>query len=251
VTFAVNPRTGERTPHGEMHHGRVAVAVDALDRHGGHGKAVARARTRLASDAAAAMRGAAVDAWPSKRDVVAGTLALLCLGGVDVRRELLAWLEAHPEIAASAWHAAQAVAALGSLAPGPLWDACVRDLETRPWAPWTAIAARARGDAAVLARCAPALVASIRDAPPHEGGCSARPVPETALTAVTVEALAPLPAARPAVRRARAFLRAWQIPDDPPAPLLPDAAAGAFPASPVVESLRVDVTGHALLALGR
>jgi hypothetical protein len=126
----------------------------------------------------------------------------------------------------------------------------VRDLDVRAWAPWTAIAARARGDAAVLARCAPALVASIRDRAPHAGGCSARPVPETALTAVTVEALAPLAAARASVRRARAFLRAWQIPDEPAAPLLPEIAAGAFPASPVVELLRVDITAHAMLALG-
>jgi AMMECR1 domain-containing protein len=249
VVFAVNPRSGARTARGEMHHGRVAVAVRALAAHGGHERVVARARERLSREVRVALRGREVQAWPQRPDVVAGTLALVAMSGVDVGRELRAWIEAHPDVAASPWHAAQAVAALGPDAPSALWDACVRDLDVHPWAPWTAIAAHACGDATVLARCAPVLAASIREAPPHTGGCSARPVPETALTAVTVEALAPLPAARPAVRRARAFLRAWQIPDDPPAALLPDIAAGAFPASPVVEMLRVDVTGHAMLAL--
>jgi len=248
VVFAIDPRTGARTARGEMHHGRVSVALRALAEHGGHARTLERARERVAGEVRAAMRGERVASWPERPEVVAGTLALVSMGGVDVRRELVAWLDAHPQVASSAWHAAQSVAALGRDAPRSLWDACVRDLDAHPWAPWTAIAARARGDEALLARCAAALERSIRDAPPHAGGCSARPVPETALTAVTVEALAPLPAARAAVRRARAFLRAWQIPDDPPASLVPDAA-GAFPASPVLETLRVDITGHAMLAL--
>jgi AMMECR1 domain-containing protein len=250
VAFAVDPRTGARTARGEMHHGRVAVAVRALGTHGSHPRVVARARERLAREVRAALGGRAVEAWPQRPDVVAGTLALVSMGGIDVRRELRAWIDGHPEVAASPWHAGQAVAALGPDAPAALWEACVRDLDVHPWAPWTAIAARARGDDAVLARCAPALAAAIRERGPHAGGCSARPVPETALTAVTVEALAALPAARAAVRRARSFLRAWQIPEDPPAPLLPAIAAGAFPASPVVELLRVDITAHAMLALG-
>lgn len=250
VVFAVDPRTGARTARGEMHHGRVAVAVRALAAHGRHARQVAQARERLAREVGAALRGRPVEAWPQRPDVVAGTLALVAMAGIDVRGELRAWVDGHPELDASPWHAGQAVAALGPDAPAALWEACVRDLDAHPWAPWTAIAARARGDGAVLARCAPALAASIRERAPHAGGCSARPVPETALTAVTVEALAPLPAARSAVRRARAFLRAWQIPADPPAPLLPDVAAGAFPASPVVELLRVDITAHAMLALG-
>jgi hypothetical protein len=66
---------------------------------------------------------------------------------------------------------------------------------------------------------------------------------------VTIEALAPLAGAREAVRRARAFVRAWQIPEDRPASLVAREAAGAFVASPVVEALRVDITGHAMLAL--
>jgi AMMECR1 domain-containing protein len=248
VAFALQPRTGARMPRGEMHHGRAAVAIRALAEHGGHAHAVLRARARLQRDVAAAMRGGGIEGWPGRADVVAGTLALVSLAGVDVRRDLRAWVEARPELASSPWHAAQAIAALGKEAPSALWEACVKDLDVRPWAPWTAIAARARGEDGVLARCASALEASIRAAPPHRGGCSARPVPEVALTAVTVEALAPLPGARAAIRRARAFLRAWQVPSEPPAPLVYEAA-GAFLASPILEALRVDITGHAMLAL--
>jgi AMMECR1 domain-containing protein len=252
VTFAIDPRTGKRAARGEMHHGRVAVALRALGEHGGHARAAARARERLAREVRAALGGARVTGWPDRPDVVAGTLALVAMGGVDVRRDLRAWAHAHPELARNPWHAAQTVAALGRDAPLPLWEACARDLDVHPWSPWTAIAARARGDEGVLARCVPALVDSIRRESPHVGGCGVRAVPETALTAVTVEALAPaesVASARAAVRRGRAFLGAWQIPDDVPAALVREAA-GAFPASPVVESLRVDVTGHAMLALG-
>jgi AMMECR1 domain-containing protein len=248
VAFAIHPRTGVRMRRGEMHHGRVAVAIRALDEHGGHARAVVRARARLLRDVEAAMRGGGVEGWPERPDVVAGTLALVSLARVDVRRDLRAWVEARPELASSPWHAAQAIAVLGKEAPPALWEACVKDLEVHPWAPWTGIAAHARGEHGVLARCALALEASIREAPPHRGGCSARPVPEVALTAVTVEALAPLPGARAGVRRARAFLRAWQVPSQPPAPLVREAA-GAFLASPILEALRVDITGHAMLAL--
>lgn len=248
VAFALHPRTGARTARGEMHHGRVAVAIRALAEHGGHARVAARAGARLARDVASSMRGGRVEGWPERPDMVAGTLALVSMAGVDVRRDLRSWVEARPELAGSPWHAAQAVAALGKEAPAALWAACVGDLDARPWAPWTAIAARARGDDGVLARCASALEASIRAAPPHRGGCSARAVPEIALTAVTVEALASLPAARAAVRRGRAFLRAWQVPGEPPASLVSEAA-GAFFASPILEALRVDITGHAMLAL--
>ncbi len=249
MTFALDPRTGKRTPRGEMHHGRVAVALRALGEHGGHERALTRARSRLEHEVRAALRGTEVAAWPERADMVAGTLALAVIGGVDVQRDLSAWIGAHPAVAGSPWHAAQVVSALGQDAPASLWEACVRDLDVHPWAPWTAIAARARRDHAVTARCTPALVDSIRRAAPHAGGTAVRAIPETALTAVTVEALAGLPGTSAAVRRARAFLRAWQVPEDPPASLACEEAAGAFVASPVVEALRVDITGHAWLAL--
>jgi AMMECR1 domain-containing protein len=256
ITFSIDPRTGAASSAGEMHHGRVAVAVRALEEHGGHAAAVARAKTRLARDVRAALRGKRVAAWPERPDVVAGTLALVAACGVDVQRDLQAWAEAHPEIASNPWHAGQVVAALARSAPPPLWEACVRDLDVRAWAPWTAIAAHARGDASVLARCASTIEQSIRPAPPHAGGCErttapSRTVPETALTALAVEALSPLGAARVARRRACDFLRRQQITGDPPASLLPDVSVGAFRGSPVLELLRADITGHALLALRR
>jgi hypothetical protein len=79
-------------------------------------------------------------------------------------------------------------------------------------------------------------------------------VPEIALTAITVEALAPLLATsaqtRAAVARARRFLERWQLrPGRVPAALDPTFAEGAFPLSPVVPFGRGDATAHALLAL--
>src|SRR5882724_3984622 len=117
--------------------------------------------------------------------------------------------------------------------------------------PWTCLAARARNDAEVMARCERPLVESLRSDPPHVGGAGRGEVPETALTAITVEALARLrsPAAENAVRRGQAFLRRWQAGADTPAALDPALARGAFPASPTASLLRCDVSGHALLAL--
>jgi AMMECR1 domain-containing protein len=256
ITFSIDPRTGAASSAGEMHHGRVAVALRALEEHGGHAAAVARARTRLACDVRAALRGKPVAAWPERPDVVAGTLAFVASCNIDVHRDLRAWAEAHPAIASNPWHAAQVVAALAHSAPSALWDACLRDLDARPWAPWTAIAAHARGDRSVLARCASIIEESIRSAPPHAGGCErttapSRTVPETALTALVVEALSPLGAARVARRRACEFLRRQQITGDPHASLVPDVSVGAFRGSPVLDLLRADITGHALLALRR
>ena len=85
------------------------------------------------------------------------------------------------------------------------------------------------------------------------GGCGATEIPETALTALVVEALEGTRSAdaRAAVARARRFLRRCQLlPESVPASLDPDLATGAFPASPVaVDFLRCDVTAHAVLAL--
>jgi hypothetical protein len=244
VVFAVDPRGRRRAAQGAMHHGRVAVALRALEAHGGHGRATKRARARLEKDLDALSGGE-----PAQ---TAGTLALAALAGIPVRAALLERARGWREVAKIPWHAAQVVAALGKDAPEPLWRACARDLDTRPWAPWTAIAAHNRGDGAVLARVAPALVASLRASSPHRGGAGVTAVPEIALTALTVEALALVdaPDARAAARRGRAFLARWQIRrGEVPARLDPTMAAGAFPASPVADLLRVDITAHALLAL--
>jgi len=150
--------------------------------------------------------------------------------------------------ACSPWHAAQAASVLGGRTPRGLWTLCERSLETRPLSPYTLLAACKRGDGPVIERCAHALVASIRERAPFEGGAELTPVPETALTAVTVEALSPLRGAdvRRAVLAARRFVLARQVLDVPPS--MHPRALGAFRASPIAPILRCDVTGHATLA---
>jgi hypothetical protein len=176
---------------------------------------------------------------------------MAAMAGIDVRASLVE-LARSDALVGSPWHGAQVVAALGRDAPERLWRSCVEDLERRAWAPWTCLAARARGDASVLEKTTGTLIASVRKAPPHAGGAGTLPIPEIALTALTVEALAPSTArdARAAVRRAREFLGTWQlVPGRIPAALDPKLATGAFVASPIVDALRGDITAHALLAL--
>jgi hypothetical protein len=81
-------------------------------------------------------------------------------------------------------------------------------------------------------------------------------VVEVALTAITIEALAPLVVVsartRAAVARACRFLERWQFrPGCVPAALDPAYAEGAFPLSPIASFSRGDVTAHAALALHR
>jgi hypothetical protein len=252
VAFAVDARRGKRIATGPMHHGRAAVALRALERDRRWAPAASRARRWLEEDIEKALRGEPIASWPDEPAMIAGTLALACLAGIDLRRELTPWAE-RPELRASPWHGAQVVVALGREAPDSLWRACVAHLSVRPWAPWTVLAARARGEADVAHRASRALCESIRSALPFPGGCSATRVPETALTALVVEALhgSDDEDARAVVARARRFLRAAQLTGDSiPAPLDPDLAQGAFVASPVhVDYLRCDVSGHAFLAL--
>jgi AMMECR1 domain-containing protein len=253
VAFAIDPRSGRRAASGPMHHGRAAVVLAALAAHGGHDRALARGRAWLGGTIARALAGRPVAGWPDDPAVVAGTLALAVLAGAAGEGVLATFAAAKTAaIARSPWHAAQVATALGPGAPVALYRACARDLASRPWAPWTATAARARGDAALLARAERALAASLRRAPPHAGGVDATPVPEIALTAAAAEALGPSrsPAARAAAARARAFLERWQLLGEAiPAALDPGLAEGAFPISPVCDTLRCDVTAHALLAL--
>lgn len=252
VTFAVDARKRERSATGVMHHGRAAVVVRALAEQGGHGRVVGRARSWLRDEIERALGGGSVEGWPSDLAMQAGTLALAHTAGVEFATALRE-RASQASLRAAPWHAAQVVAALGKDAPEPLWRACVDDLSARPWAPWTLIAARARGDGRVTGRTAPALVACLRFLPPNEGGCATTEVPETALTALVVEALDGLEGAeaRRAVERGRGFLRGLQwLGEHIPAPIDPRLADGAFPASPVVDLLRCDVVAHALLALG-
>jgi AMMECR1 domain-containing protein len=252
IRFAVDPHTGADLGRGTMYHGRAATLVHALAAHGGYASVVTRARRWLAREIDAALASRAVEAWPADPAMIAGTLALAVRAGLDVRSRLRAFVQETARAQTSAWHAAQVVTALGTDAPRGLWASCVRDLETRPFAPWTALAARAVGDASVLARTERALVESIRRDAPHRGGAAVTSVPETALTAIVVEALAASrdASAKHAVRRAREFLRALQFTGERlPVSIDPAVGDGAFPASPVNATLRCDITAHALLAL--
>ncbi len=252
VLFAIDARTGQALKVGEMFHARSAVAIQALAEHGGYGAIVARARPRRARDAAIALAGGSVAAWPSDPAKVAGTLAHLARAGIDVQRALLA-MAALPEVRAVPWHAGQVATALGADAPEALWRACVLDLRVHPWAPWTVLAAARRGDTGVASLAAEALVASVRSAAPHRGGVGVTEVPEVALTALTVEALRGVRATRgvkEAIVRGEEFLRRWQVKEeDVPGAFDPDASAGAFLGSPISSGLRGDVSGHACLAL--
>ena len=263
----VDPRTGIATDDGPLHHARSATALQALQAHGGFPQVARRAHRWLRAEVRAGVAGEAVRGWPSDPAQQAASVALASLAGLDLQRELMGFAQ-RPEVIASAWHAPQVAAALGSrCSPDhPLWQACTARLEASPWAPWTACAAHRIGDAAAFRRATAALVASVTPrraasapgAQPHAGGVGlprgdgSPGVPETALTALVAEALAPSTskAARRAARTAISFVRARQF-CDATTPLLvdPRTSEGAFAATPVDPRLRVDVVGHALLAL--
>ena len=251
VTFAVDPRSGSRVAVGEMHHGRIAIVVQALAALGDHPELVARARRRLVRDIRAALRGGSVEGWPSDPERVAGSLALAILAGLPLHGELAAFVAERPARLTS-WHAAQVVAALGSRAPGDLWTLCVADLDRNPFAPWTLVAADALGEPSVRARTARSIADALRLHAPHQGGADLTSPPETALTALALEALARHPAAfaRAAIDRGLAFLaRSQLVGDRIYGGLDPASASGAFPASPVHDALRCDIVAHAVLAM--
>ncbi len=211
VHFGVDPRARRVDPVGLMHHGRAAVVVRALGLAGGgeYAEDASRARAWLERDVRSALRGEVVAGWPAERERAAGTIALACLAGLPLAEELARFVGDDP-FTRSPWHAAQIVAALGPAAPARLWETCTASLAATPWAPWTAIGAHARDDRATLARAAATLERSIREGGPHEGGAGVTEIPELALTALTIEALAPLrrssSSARAAVTRAQRFL---------------------------------------------
>lgn len=251
VRFGVDARARAEHPRGEFLHGRAAVLVQALAAHGGHPREAARARRWLGGEVRAALAGRNISDWPRERAAVAGTVALAVMAGVDLADELTK-LAATEDVKQNAWHAAQVVAALGRRAPPTLFEHCVAHLREQPWAPWTAIAADVWGDTGVRDRACDALAASVRTQAPYFGAVNVTRIPETALVAVAVEALArsPTRAARAAARSATSFLSSVQLLGERiPASLDPDRTQGAFPLSLVLDGLRADVTAHALLAL--
>jgi len=255
VAFAIDARTRTLQRTGALWHARSAIAIEALAAHGahsGHGGAVTRARRWLGGELERALRGDRVEAWPDDPASVLGTLALACLAGVRVHDRLRALVSRWRALAGSPawpWHAGQVACALGRDTPDDLWAWCIDDLARHPFAPYTALAARARGDEPAYRRAAAAVATFVRRAAPHRGGISATPLPETALTAVAAHALAGSRPHRAAHADALAFVQARQLlPDRIPAPLDPALALGGFAATPVDDVLRADIAGHALLA---
>lgn len=241
--------SGVRQWRGDFYHGRAAVVLMALDRVGHHAETARRLRAFLQAELAAVAAGNALDSWPEAPRAVAGTLALLELAGVhhDLLEPSVDDFDTTPE---SAWHAAQVVCALGARAPDDLWEICRSTLREMPWAPWTALAARARDDQAVLARAVRNLQSALSALGP-EGECQAPGLP-LALVAAAAEALAPESSgeAQARVAACQRYLLRWQIGYETASPHR-DRGLGAFPLLPNDSILRADVTAHALLALVR
>jgi hypothetical protein len=251
VAFGIDARTGEVSHDGVFLHGRAAIALQALGAHPAGRVAAARARRWLTGELAAALGGRAVPSFPREVPLVAGTLALAKLGGVPFDAPL-AELARRPELEAVPWHAAQVVCALGAEAPDRLYRACVKAAEREPLAPWTVLAARARGDRRAFERLARALATHVANGGLHAGGVGQGTLPEVALTAAVAEALTGANARPVAAARERALHfveRLQNLSPLVPAFREPALAFGAFPLTPVHAFLRTDVTAHAVLAL--
>jgi hypothetical protein len=248
VRFSMDAISGRVVSTGPMHHGRAAVVLAAL-RGQGRSESADRLEARLLEDLREGTSGRPPQGWPEQPARIAGTLALACLAGCDVRDALEATLP-QTSFEGEAWHAAQVVTALAVDAPAALWELCVRDLERTEWAPWTARAALARGDVQVRTLCVRKLIISLNGLDVR-GVTVELPAPAIARVAATVEALAGEDSteALQALEAARAYLCRWQFSERPPPGLDPEICRGAFPLSPEDWELRTDVTAHAALAL--
>jgi len=237
-----DPR-GESAGHGEMHHGRSAVVLQALRARADQPEAAVRLERQLTRQLAAAHEGFAPQGWPLSQWTAAGSFALACLAGLPCQNALGAIVEQlaaepEPRPQEAAWHAGQIATALGDACPGWIWQLCAAELDAGRWSPWATRAARVRGEGARARAGRDRLVQALM----VDGGA-----PVTALVAAALEALAldpaPSDAALRAIERGRALLHGVQ--------LGPEAGphAGAFPLTGRDAMLRADVTAHALLAL--
>ena len=129
-----------------------------------------------------------------------------------------------------------------------LWQLCVRDLEQSPWAPWTARAARLRGDQSTLQRANRGLLDALAVLG-ASGTVKELPAPAIARVAATLEALSGPELASERAAHAREYLVRWQFDGSPVPGVRAELAQGGFPLSPSEWYLRTDVTAHALLAL--
>jgi hypothetical protein len=251
VTFGLEPRRGAEDRTGQFWHGRAAVVAQALALHPAGHAAASRVRRWLEREILAALVDKRRTAFPEETPFVAGTLALAKLAGVACDEPLRA-LSRSPALASMPWHAAQVVCALGREAPDGLYRACVNALDDDALAPWTVMAARARGDHATFERAARLLARRVASRGPHVGGVGTSSLPEVALTAAVVEALTGVRDREAAAARLRALRfvgRQQHLPHVPPDVPDPALAFGAFPLTPVHGYLRADVTAHAALAL--
>lgn len=250
VAFGIEPRSGERHGEGLMSHGRAAVVVQALALHARGRSAAKRGLAWLERELSRGLAGR-LATFPREVPLVAGTLALAKLAGIACDAPLRE-IAASPALCGEPWHAAQVVCALGAAAPLELYRACLSALEREPRAPWTALAARALGDHATHARVAQTLARLVPNGGAHAGGVGAGTLPEVALSALVVEALAGAPGRLAQAARTRALgfvVRQQHLARVPPDIADPSLALGAFPLTPVHAYLRSDVTAHALLAL--
>jgi hypothetical protein len=251
IDHGVDARSGRTHRTGPFQLGRSAVVVRALDAHGRHAQVVSRARVALVEAFRAALDGDG-DGLPRTPAERAGSVALAVLAELPLSRELEA-LARHEtsSIGSNAWHAAQVATALGRRTPGALAKAALAPIELDAWAPWSALAADALGEKRLARRARDRIASGIAERAPHAGGARTAEVPETALTALAIEALAGSAPHASAASRARRFLEtlAFHREDDVPAALDPALALGAFPLAPHADFLRSDVTAHALLAI--
>lgn len=244
VRFGIDSNTGKAVTSGFLRHARAASVVQALALDPLHCEVTERARSWLRREVERACTGSAVADWPSALPQVAGTLALCVLSGLDVQSALLP-LASAAELLTEPWHAGQVASALAGSAPSELWQACVKDLEQQPFAPWTAIAAHRRGDSATFERALRALRSNVPTA--SELGFVAEP----ALAGLAIEALALAADSETRALHAAssALLIRCQIwADSDPAPRSA-WVHGAFPLTRNNAFLRVDATAHAALAL--
>lgn len=251
IDHGVDARSGRTHRTGPFHLGRSAVVVRALasDRRRARLTEHARAALTEAFHAALAGDGEGLPRTPAER---AGSVALAVLAELPFARELEALArESASAIARVPWHAAQVATALGRRTPEAVAKAALAPIEEDAWAPWSALAADALSDARLARQARDRIAIAMSVAPPHVGGAAVGAVPEVALTALAVEALAGSAAHRCSVRRGIRFLRGLALhdEDDVPAPLDPSLAIGAFPLGPHADFLRSDVTAHAVLAL--
>jgi hypothetical protein len=255
VRFGLDPKSGAQEAVGLMHHGRAAIAIAALRAHGRDSPALERATRRLERDLSAALDGSRLRGFPEQPAMIAATLALALLSGVDCRSELSERARLGEVFRAQPWHAAQVATALGADAPDEVWQLCVRDLDHSPWAPWTARAAVLRGDRETYQRALEGLFDALTVLGPS-GTTRELPAPAIARIAATLEALAGVElsgdqagAQKTLLDHAREYLVRWQFDGSAVPGIQPELARGGFPLSPSELYLRSDVTGHALLAL--